>query len=826
MDDNVLLADQVGARSQVTSARELLKLALENKLGEVVEPRPGQQMLCDDVDATMSALDTDEDAIPALIGRAKTGTGKSLGYLAPAIFAAAEHGERTVISTKGLGLQRQIVDKDAPHINAALTANGYSPVPIAVLKGFSNYVCPRSLLLSASSIAEDIGGAKADEISARVSNLTSKDADVLRSTEANHDFVAAAMKRTVNDMSEVLKKSGDKVDTDHGTLNSGELLDFFTWAAGEGMTSNDQGQIADVSDYGGRLTGAVKGLATQQKSDCPKDCPLASICPPNKSRDRAHEASVIVTNHTFLAIQATEDVPVVISNSNVGEIDHLIIDEAHDLPSITRNQAQGTISSRSVHKLAIAIARVLTDQEMSEKLVAKASGLQASIDAALEEIIGTKRGDVTIADDVDPTRAFHDQAYAWIVNARADLRREESTIPHTSPSSDDIRRRDRINGLRRRLGELSSTLIDCGEHRVGRARWATRDSEYNQVSLSTSAVDVSRILTQRVFTRYLEPEGPDEADTDPDAITEEDEGGEGEPYAPPRWRSGQAVPLSVTCVSATLSPMFSADIGLDVDVIDYPSVFDANFARSALYSPRVGTGEGALPPEVVAFNNSRGSVQKWKLDYSRHRDWCAKAIGDLVEANGGSALILATSAQNGRTYADALRRRFRRKSDPTILDQWSGAGTSALTQQFTDDHASVLVATRGWMTGVDVPGDSLSLVVIDRIPRSPANAVDDARSDLLSASGVSGFVEQDIVYGSDAAEMLEQACGRLIRSASDDGMVALLDPRVSPKSSLTNKRLTSYGYYKKAIGEFGHKLSSHDDALAWLKRARNARERS
>nr|WP_232488765.1 helicase C-terminal domain-containing protein [Brevibacterium antiquum] len=185
---------------------------------------------------------------------------------------------------------------------------------------------------------------------------------------------------------------------------------------------------------------------------------------------------------------------------------------------------------------------------------------------------------------------------------------------------------------------------------------------------------------------------------------------------------------------------------------------------------------------------------------------------ELIRSNGGSALVLATSAEGGKAYAHALRSAL----DVPVYDQWSSAGASVLRHNFTSNESSVLVATRGMMTGLDVPGDALSLVIIDRIPRAPMNAVDNARADLISSDGVSGFLEQDDVYGSDAAVLLEQAAGRLIRSISDTGMVALLDPRISPKSDLTNKRNPSYRYYKQIIKPFGTKLSSTDDAVSWL----------
>lgn len=118
--------------SSIESSSDLLAAAVDHKLGAKGSPRRGQQDLCDDVADVMSRSITNRSTAvtetapqPALLGRAKTGTGKSLGYLAPAMFHAAKYGHRTVVSTKDLALQRQIVDQDAPHINAALDQGGY-----------------------------------------------------------------------------------------------------------------------------------------------------------------------------------------------------------------------------------------------------------------------------------------------------------------------------------------------------------------------------------------------------------------------------------------------------------------------------------------------------------------------------------------------------------------------------------------------------------------------------------------------------------------------------------------------------------------------------
>lgn len=803
-------------KREIESAEDLLAAALEVKLGEVVEPRPGQKMLCVDVAEVMDNARLGNSEGVHLAGRAKTGTGKSMGYLAPAMFAAAARGERTVVSTKDLALQRQIVDTDSPHINAALVDDGYSEVPVAVLKGFSNYTCPRSALLSVSDIADrHVPENIAAQIGKRVSAATHKLADgqMANDSEVFAAEIAKTMSETIRALDEATPAGTRSYVTDAGEVGAVETLKFLNWTAEQGMISEPHRQITDISDYPDKLDWQVRSLATQQKTDCPKDCPLQAICPPNLSRERAAMSDVIVTNHTFLAIQATADAPIIVSNKTIGQLDHLIVDEAHDLASITRSQAQSTLSGPVVSRLAKAAARCIDDIAVTDPILSKASGLATMITSGLSDLVGRKKGDVTIGEDTDPTEAFRASLDEWIINTRAVLSAHKSALSRTKTSTADMRKIDRIASVRRQLAELRVTLIDCGKHRVGRARWIGQ-VDYQKTTIPTlnvSAVDVGYILPERVFTGYEPAESmgmdePIESDDDADAD---------KPDVTPQWRLGEPYPLSVTCVSATLSEEFPREVGLDATIVDYPSVFDDAYERSALFSPRVDPDDDdALAPEVVATERGWGGKSKFKIDYDKHRQWCANAIVKMVRANRGAALVLATNAANGRAYAQRLREDL--GADITVLDQWTGAGSTALTRQFKDDSSSVLVATRGWMTGVDVPGDALSLVIIDRIPRAPANAVDDARAELIGAAGGNDFVRADRVYGSDAAVLLEQAFGRLIRSTNDSGMVALLDPRVSPKSILTNRRAPSYQYYKTVFSEFGSKFSALDDALGWL----------
>lgn len=140
----------------------------------------------------------------------------------------------------------------------------------------------------------------------------------------------------------------------------------------------------------------------------------------------------------------------------------------------------------------------------------------------------------------------------------------------------------------------------------------------------------------------------------------------------------------------------------------------------------------------------------------------------LITAAGGRTLALFTSWRSMDEAADALRGRV---AFPILTQR--DLPKTALVKAFADSEETCLFATAGLFQGVDVPGRTLSLVVIDRIPfPRPDDPLLSARREQL---GPTAFAEIDIPR---ASMMLAQASGRLIRSATDRGVVAVMDPRL------------------------------------------------
>ncbi|BBZ59465.1 ATP-dependent DNA helicase [Mycolicibacterium monacense] len=149
-----------------------------------------------------------------------------------------------------------------------------------------------------------------------------------------------------------------------------------------------------------------------------------------------------------------------------------------------------------------------------------------------------------------------------------------------------------------------------------------------------------------------------------------------------------------------------------------------------------------------------------------------KEIEALITAAGGRTLGLFSSMRAAKAAAEVMRDRL----DTPVLCQGEDT-TSALVERFADDPQTSLFGTLSLWQGVDVPGPSLSLVLIDRIPfPRPDDPLLTARQRAVTAHGGNGFMA---VAASHAALLLAQGAGRLLRRTDDRGVVAVLDSRMA-----------------------------------------------
>ena len=157
----------------------------------------------------------------------------------------------------------------------------------------------------------------------------------------------------------------------------------------------------------------------------------------------------------------------------------------------------------------------------------------------------------------------------------------------------------------------------------------------------------------------------------------------------------------------------------------------------------------------------------------------AERIYALVEENDGSAFVLFTSYRSLRYCADALREKFA-AGGRLLLEQGGEYDRGTMLRMFRATPHSVLFGADSFWTGVDVPGENLSLVIITRLPFAPPNTpLAAARQERIERDGKSSFANYSLP---EAVLKFRQGVGRLIRNRTDRGRIVVLDSRITGKS--------------------------------------------
>ena len=267
-------------------------------------------------EAVAHAFDTGEH----LAVQAGTGTGKSLGYLVPALALAASDDDDdrgpVVVSTATIALQRQLVDRDLPRLTEALAGALPRKPSFALLKGRGNYLCLNKI--HNGSAAEDPPG----------------------QDELFEPFAATALGRDVQRLTAWAEetKTGDRDELRPGVPDR-------AWT--------------QVSVSARECIGVAR-------------CPFSSECFSEKARAKAALADVVVTNHALLAIDAIADAAV------LPEHGHLVVDEAHELVDRVTSVATAELTSTA---LSVAMRRAgrLIGPELSQRLEAASATFGSAI---------------------------------------------------------------------------------------------------------------------------------------------------------------------------------------------------------------------------------------------------------------------------------------------------------------------------------------------------------------------------------------------------------------------------------------------------------------
>lgn len=447
-------------------------------------------------------------------------------------------------------------------------------------------------------------------------------------------------------------------------------------------------------------------------------CAWGSDCFAAKAKAKAQTADVVVTNHTLLAIEIVDSHPI------LPDRDAVILDEAHEFMDRTTQAVTEELTSGRAHRAA-AMARKYMPGKTAEAFTNAADSFHDAMADYGEDVKGdfSKQGRLEdIPQSLEhPIRALKDAATA---------------VGQALGGSDDIQDPDalsewaRVKGAVQEIATTAGKILKMGDSHV---LWY----EPTFSTLHLAPLSVSHILRSNLLTQS---------------------------------------PVIATSATLTVGNNFDAMaksigfiVGSDTDEdIDDDEIDPANVQMLDVGSPFDFANQGMLYlPKHLPEPGRDGTAPE-----------VLEELGELIDAAGGRTLALFSSWR-GVEAADAHLRKVLAERPISIITQKRGDAVAPLVERFASDETSILLGTMSLWQGVDVPGNSCILVVIDRLPfPRPDEPVLAARSSLADASGGSGFMQVSVPR---AALLLAQGAGRLIRSIDDRGVVAIMDSRIVTK---------------------------------------------
>ncbi|KJV03089.1 ATP-dependent DNA helicase [Rhodococcus fascians] len=499
-----------------------------------------------------------------------------------------------------------------------------------------------------------------------------------------------------------------------------EVVRLTKWSS-ETETGDRDDVVPGVSDQAWRQV-SVTARECLGKSRCP----VGEDCFAERARTEAAQVDVVVTNHALLAIDAITGIQI------LPEHDVVVVDEAHELVDRVTGVATEELSAATVTAAARRSAKLIEEE-------------------TVDQLEGAAENWAAILDELPPGR--------W-----------QSLPDGVGPALASVR--DAAWAVRTAIGPNKQGMAGS-DPEAAAAR-----------SAALVAVDEVHDSAVRVLTAFDEPDPAKRKDVVWHAVDD---------FRGNVKRTVRIAPLSVggllrarlfaestvVLTSATLTVGGSFD-GLAVNwglPAEKPSRSDTAMASGVEPPSDNGSIRWNSLDVGSPFDHARAGIMYIAKHLSPPgRDGLSKSsldeIESLVEAAGGRTLGLFSSMRAAKAAAEEMRERL----DTPILCQGDDS-TGALVQKFADDEATSLFGTLSLWQGVDVPGPSLSLVILDRIPfPRPDDPLLVARQQAVESRGGNGFLA---VAANHAALLLAQGVGRLLRSVDDKGVVAVLDSRLA-----------------------------------------------
>ncbi len=482
---------------------------------------------------------------------------------------------------------------------------------------------------------------------------------------------------------------------------------------------------------------------TSTRENClGSECSRYADCFVLKARREAQDADVVVVNHhLFFAdlMLREEGVPELLPNAQT-----IIFDEAHQLPDTATMFFGDTVSSAQLMDLlrdtkAIGLAHARDAVQWPEAI--------APVDKALKDLrlcfeAGMSKWSQT---QLPPSHGV----WAALEDLRNTLRSLRDVLEKQSDRSPDLAQ------LHRRADGLMQRLCLWGQpERADQPELCWLDVSQLGVQLHRTPISVAEVFRrQRLGETAVE-----EDDVDGPAWSED-----GAEDAPEADHGPQDMPKKTwVFTSATLAVRqdfshFQEALGLgDAQCQAWSSPYDYP-AQAMLYVPR------ELPaPNAPHFT-----------------DAVVDAALPLIVANEGRAFLLCTSHRAVQRAAERLRQRIEAEGLNLKVLMQGDAPRPMLLDDFRRIRRAVLVGSHSFWEGIDVKGDALTLVIIDKLPFAPPDdPVLAKRLELLEQRGGNPFMEHQVPQ---AIIALKQGAGRLIRSETDRGVLMICDTRLIDK---------------------------------------------
>jgi ATP-dependent DNA helicase DinG len=480
--------------------------------------------------------------------------------------------------------------------------------------------------------------------------------------------------------------------------------------------TTQRGDRAELADVPEYAT--IWPLVTSTRDNClGQNCAYHADCFVLKARRDAQEADVVVVNHHLFFAD------VMLRDEGVSELlpacNTVILDEAHQLPDTATLFFGEQVGSGQLAELA-------RDAEVVSRTAAR--DVPALPDAAAELVPAIQR--LRLAAGSIPGKFARDVA----------MQREGFAAS--------------LDGLAAALDRLATEL----------GHFAERGEELALVA--RRADEAARQVARWRDADAAIPDGPDD---------------EGDWI---RWIDVTSYGFQLQASPLSIAPLFRRQVESTARAWIFTSATLAVGRDFSLYTGQLGLDQAATGAWDSPFDYAeqallyvpRGLPPPNSLD---HTDAVVDAALPLLRASGGRAFLLFTTLRALAHARDRLAAAFEREGlDYPLLVQGEGS-KSELLVRFRQLGNAVLLGSASFWEGVDVPGEALSLVVIDKLPFAPPDdPLFAARLDRLKAEGGNPFMDWQLPQ---AAIALKQGAGRLIRTETDRGVLMICDPRLVDK---------------------------------------------